>query len=333
MTTDAAFLRAIRERPDADDIRLVYADWLEERGDMRAAGEQRLHVAMKAIIANPDDDSPRLEFAGICETHEMPERGEFVRCQLELATISADVPVMPKAGSNATVWNNFYREQSVHKAEIVRQDTLRRREQDLLLAHRKAWVIAAGRKEWRYWQSATEQGWAIQHSSSTDGISVTFIRGCIGAAILPWSAWAGEACGGCGGHGAINPRPIRGNDGAEHWEDDQCPTCSGSGRTQGHAAALLAAAPIRDVWLTTWPDQGWIGKEAERSGKWLHVMFPLPAGMGRTQEELVEIAELLTAHAVSLGAAPGIRFHLPASDRTQPEIDWPAVRFEQLGIS
>jgi uncharacterized protein (TIGR02996 family) len=33
---EPAFLRAIEERPDDDDLLLVFADWLEERGDGRA---------------------------------------------------------------------------------------------------------------------------------------------------------------------------------------------------------------------------------------------------------------------------------------------------------
>lgn len=37
MTTDEdAFLDGIRAQPDDDALRLVYADWLEERGDPRA---------------------------------------------------------------------------------------------------------------------------------------------------------------------------------------------------------------------------------------------------------------------------------------------------------
>jgi uncharacterized protein (TIGR02996 family) len=36
MTHDDAFLQAIIERPDDDAPRLIYADWLDERGDPRA---------------------------------------------------------------------------------------------------------------------------------------------------------------------------------------------------------------------------------------------------------------------------------------------------------
>jgi uncharacterized protein (TIGR02996 family) len=35
MSLEASFLRAIREEPDDDAPRLIYADWLEERGDPR----------------------------------------------------------------------------------------------------------------------------------------------------------------------------------------------------------------------------------------------------------------------------------------------------------
>src|SRR5262245_31190113 len=37
MTEDEAFIRAIREMPEEETIRLVYADWLDERSDPRAA--------------------------------------------------------------------------------------------------------------------------------------------------------------------------------------------------------------------------------------------------------------------------------------------------------
>jgi uncharacterized protein (TIGR02996 family) len=35
MSEEEAFLRAIQETPEDDSLRLVYADWLEERGDVR----------------------------------------------------------------------------------------------------------------------------------------------------------------------------------------------------------------------------------------------------------------------------------------------------------
>jgi uncharacterized protein (TIGR02996 family) len=35
MSNDEGFLRAIQKNPEDDAFRLVYADWLEERGDLR----------------------------------------------------------------------------------------------------------------------------------------------------------------------------------------------------------------------------------------------------------------------------------------------------------
>jgi len=57
MSRDEGFLRAIRDNPDDDGSRLVYADWLEEHGD---------------------------------------ERGEFIRLQCALATMPTDDPQRPE---------------------------------------------------------------------------------------------------------------------------------------------------------------------------------------------------------------------------------------------
>ncbi len=45
MTEREAFLKAIREAPDDDDLRLVFADWLEENGDPQRAQFIRLSIA------------------------------------------------------------------------------------------------------------------------------------------------------------------------------------------------------------------------------------------------------------------------------------------------
>src|SRR5207249_6247262 len=57
MASGNAFLDAIRAAPDDDGPRLIYADWLEERGD---------------------------------------PRGEFIRLQVELARLPADDPRLPE---------------------------------------------------------------------------------------------------------------------------------------------------------------------------------------------------------------------------------------------
>jgi anti-anti-sigma factor len=55
--TDEAFLETIRDEPEDDAVRLIYADWLDEQGQ--------------------------------------PERAEFIRLQIERARLPADSPQMP----------------------------------------------------------------------------------------------------------------------------------------------------------------------------------------------------------------------------------------------
>ena len=46
MTPDEAFLRAVREAPEDDAPRLIYADWLEEQGDSDRAEFIRVQCAL-----------------------------------------------------------------------------------------------------------------------------------------------------------------------------------------------------------------------------------------------------------------------------------------------
>ncbi|AGA28644.1 TIGR02996 domain-containing protein [Singulisphaera acidiphila] len=50
---------------------------------------------LRAVIDSPDDDAPRLEYAGWLESRGEPERGEFIRVQCALDTMSADDPRRP----------------------------------------------------------------------------------------------------------------------------------------------------------------------------------------------------------------------------------------------
>src|SRR4051794_11232974 len=53
-TAEGAFLEAIREQPDDDTPRLMYADWLEERGDER--GE---FIRVQCELARMDEEDER----------------------------------------------------------------------------------------------------------------------------------------------------------------------------------------------------------------------------------------------------------------------------------
>jgi uncharacterized protein (TIGR02996 family) len=55
MTSDGDLLQALRERPQDDALRLVYADWLEEQGDSARAELFRVCQAMRQVPVFSDD--------------------------------------------------------------------------------------------------------------------------------------------------------------------------------------------------------------------------------------------------------------------------------------
>src|SRR3954466_14951956 len=56
MQDEAAFLRAMQEHPDDTTRRLVFADWLEERGDPRGELIRLLHTLTQSVVV-PDRGS------------------------------------------------------------------------------------------------------------------------------------------------------------------------------------------------------------------------------------------------------------------------------------
>ena len=53
MNKDESFCQAIRKSPEDDALRLVYADWLDERGDPRGQ-----FIRVQCELAQLPDDSP-----------------------------------------------------------------------------------------------------------------------------------------------------------------------------------------------------------------------------------------------------------------------------------
>lgn len=78
---------------------------------------------LAAVLANPDDDLPRLVYADWLEEHGEPERAEFIRVQVELARRSGEVCVACDDGAECEC--------------DIRQ--LRRRERELIDAHGFDW--------------------------------------------------------------------------------------------------------------------------------------------------------------------------------------------------
>jgi uncharacterized protein (TIGR02996 family) len=72
--SDDPFLRALRERPDDDETRLVYADWLEERGDPASASRARFIRLERALAALAEGDSRRAALSA--QLRQLAERIE-----------------------------------------------------------------------------------------------------------------------------------------------------------------------------------------------------------------------------------------------------------------
>jgi uncharacterized protein (TIGR02996 family) len=75
-----------------------------------------------AIVAAPDDDTPRLVFADWLDEHGDAARAEFIRVQCELAKLE-ETDLLGK-----------------DKERTARYTVLYRREQELLATHHKAWL-------------------------------------------------------------------------------------------------------------------------------------------------------------------------------------------------
>jgi uncharacterized protein (TIGR02996 family) len=66
MEEEAAFLRAIADAPEDDATRLVYADWLEERGDPRSAYVRVATRAAGRVRAGRPWDDLKASFGDAC---------------------------------------------------------------------------------------------------------------------------------------------------------------------------------------------------------------------------------------------------------------------------
>lgn len=108
MSDESALLAAIRANPADRTARLVYADWLDDRG-------RHVDAARERVLAEPDEDAHRLAFAAACEAAGDVERAEFVRVQVELARLESQpcsvesgdwVGPLVSGGRETTAWPN-----------------------------------------------------------------------------------------------------------------------------------------------------------------------------------------------------------------------------------
>lgn len=139
----AEFLAAIRESPDDDTPRLVYADWLTERGE--ELGEVECPQC-RGSRGEWDDGGYKYQKSrwvdcDCCHgtgtvSNGLAERAELIRVECELVRVNLTLDECAKADISA-----FDPQRAI---PAKRQRELRERERELLLAHANRWFVADG---------------------------------------------------------------------------------------------------------------------------------------------------------------------------------------------
>ena len=181
--TEVGLLQAIISEPAANDLRLIYADWLEENGQ--------------------------------------PERAEFIRVQIELASMDWD-----------------YERDERDDRKYAHYAALRGRERELLSTMLD--TSSNGRR------ASTMAGYLWAKEVLGRHVAVwphTFRRGFVAEVTCTLADWMGKECQRCGGLGALDRGSLKIMPGF-------CFVCHGTSRVGGHGPAIVKAAPLEVVRLT-----------------------------------------------------------------------------------
>lgn len=158
---------------------------------------------LECVVSNPEEDLPRLVLADWWEENGQPERGEFVRVQVELAAAMPPVGIKDRPADLLGGQGRVFHKRGRESAWGKRQAFLRNRERELLgrldvgVYGRNAWEWFARHLTWASsW--ATTRGFV----SSLTCTATDFLR--VERALL----WPPEtmACRTCKGKGQIFPR-------------------------------------------------------------------------------------------------------------------------------
>lgn len=221
---------------------------------------------LKAILAHPEEDTPRLVYADWLQENGQEERAEFIRLQIKIVALERDMPPLIKIDQKPRrcrkckhFWAGVGYCGCPHGK--VRQDTIQQRIRD-----RHAWQVELEQAHARNrdlligspssWGASGEfSDWLSSVFSDHDlkNVGWKFSRGFVESLTTA----------------------------LEDWRD--------------HADAILAAHPIEKVTLTTNP-QGWYGLEVDLSKQWPKIKFQRPHLRGRiahhtTVDEFAGIAE------------------------------------------
>ena len=231
LTDESAFLAAIREAPQDDALRLIFADWLDGNGD--------------------------------------EARGEFIRVQCELARLDEKLTGVQfgcdgkhsHSGQAGQIIHGILHENdprvSHHHHDDRCQDprkSLRSRERDLWLEFWTAWldkdsVLFPG-----------QGGVFVDCRFKNKYGEFKFARGFLSHVTLPMKSWIGRECERCRGSGNVPP-PTNSDQWLRQLVD--CVYCSGIGRV-GALGPAIVRSPVSAVEVVTFSDK----RPLYFGGKW-----------------------------------------------------------------
>jgi uncharacterized protein (TIGR02996 family) len=235
---DAAYLRAVCWSPFDDGPRLVYADWLEERGECARAEFVRVQCGLarlEQILSIPAEDR---DLCTDSSASWCPNCGD---CRCPEPEGRKDDP-----GCHLHAPDSRHCDDDSIRACIA---TLRRRERELAVRC-AAWAETDGVMKALGADHVRRLGLSMTFTDlefSRDGRPYAlgeFRRGLVGSVTLTTEQFFGGPCGRCGGRGEVDTAPGFG----DGWVS--CPACHDTGCVEGMAAALFRAAPVTEVRLS-----------------------------------------------------------------------------------
>jgi uncharacterized protein (TIGR02996 family) len=273
--------RAILAHPDEDTPRLAYADWLDENAaDIECGACMGFRFNGLGEYRKPCAHCDSTGFT----SDGRRERAEFIRVQCRLATPCVTcTPVCSQEYGHAP------------PCELGLVGDLRRRERELWLTLYNKFTAEGGRG--LNVPHSTADGCSVNYlpQSREPGIRLTWKRGFVAEAHLPAAAFLGGGCGRCYQFGSRrvinNPNPRRGSSAIVI-----CPDCDGTGRTPGLAGPLFAAHPIERVVLAD-------GVTIALEGRWewradaYHSQIPRSVwGFASREEAAADLSAALVAY-------------------------------------
>jgi uncharacterized protein (TIGR02996 family) len=230
---------------------------------------------LRAILAAPEDDVPRLIYADWLDERDDP-RGEFIRVQVELAKTPLEIE------------GNLYSDERRHTVvgrysePNPKWESLRRRERELLdatepLTERK--VAYANRY---LWSGMPLPVYLIA--------SPEYRRGFVAHVTLTLAGWYGEVCRACMEPNEDVPHP-------------NCRLCHGTGRVNAHGPALVACCPLERVTLSDGPTPIGPITGGPDKGRWFFARRDVPECLWPWFFDGHVTDHMVTTHSVSSEAA------------------------------